>query len=233
MASTQPTTQVPHHVNALLSHLTSRPGVQSTFILSRKDGSIIQSTGLFASSPPPSTSPSVSGEPTDPNPSHIPESQSKGVGTDSSDPSPTNVPLPESGASTPQPLSQGQSKKSTYQPSQAEALAARIFSFVTSATDLSASFANPPVTGKESGNVNGNANGSTPTLNGVREGEGTREEGDGEGSEKEDDADDVKLLRFRSKKHEVVVVPDRKYILCVVHDAASSVGAGGGGRNAR
>ncbi|PYH45405.1 uncharacterized protein BP01DRAFT_340896, partial [Aspergillus saccharolyticus JOP 1030-1] len=44
------TTQIPHHVTALLSHLTSRPGVQSTFILSRKDGSIIQSTGLYASS---------------------------------------------------------------------------------------------------------------------------------------------------------------------------------------
>lgn len=104
---------------------------------------------------------------------------------------------------------------------------------MTSATNLSASVANPPVTGKENGNINGNANGSTPTLNGVQEGEGNREEGDGEGSEKEDDVDDVKLLRFRSKKHEVVVVPDRKYILCVVHDAAPSVGAGGGSRGAR
>lgn len=141
------------------------------------------------------------------------------------------MPLPESGASTPQPQAQAQaqSKKSTYQPSQAEALAARIFAFVTSATELSASFANPRVAGHETAN----ANGSAPTLNGGREGEGTREEGDGEGSGKEDDADDVKLLRFRSKKHEVVVVPDRKYILCVVHDAASSVGAGGGGRSAR
>lgn len=62
-----------------------------------------------------------------------------------------------------------------------------------------------------------------------------REEGDGEGSGKEEEGDDVKLLRFRSKKHEVVVVPDRKYILCVVHDAASpgSGGSAGGGRGAR
>lgn len=61
-------------------------------------------------------------------------------------------------------------------------------------------------------------------LNGV---EGFREDGDAEGSGKEEDGDDVKLLRFRSKKHEVVVVPDRKYILCVVHGAASAGGGGG------
>lgn len=49
-----------------------------------------------------------------------------------------------------------------------------------------------------------------------------REEGD-EGQEKEED-DEVKLLRLRTKKHEIVVVPDRKYLLCVVHDAAHMAG---------
>ena len=39
-----------------LSRLASKPGVQSTLILSKSDGSIIRSTGLLASSPAPSTS---------------------------------------------------------------------------------------------------------------------------------------------------------------------------------
>lgn len=30
--------------------------------------------------------------------------------------------------------------------------------------------------------------------------------------------DDVKLLRLRTKKHELVIVPDSKYIFVVVHD---------------
>ncbi|KAG9237049.1 hypothetical protein BJ875DRAFT_184513 [Amylocarpus encephaloides] len=33
-----------------------------------------------------------------------------------------------------------------------------------------------------------------------------------------DTEDDVKLLRLRTKKHELVIVPDAKYIFVVVHD---------------
>ena len=40
-----------------LSRLASKPGVQSTLILSKSDGSIIRSTGLLASSTSPSSSP--------------------------------------------------------------------------------------------------------------------------------------------------------------------------------
>lgn len=39
-----------------LSRLASKPGVQSTLILSKSDGSIIRSTGLLASLPSPSSS---------------------------------------------------------------------------------------------------------------------------------------------------------------------------------
>lgn len=47
-----------------------------------------------------------------------------------------------------------------------------------------------------------------------------------EGIDRQDD-DEVKLLRLRTKKHEIVVVPDRKYLLCVVHDAAHASGGSG------
>lgn len=48
--------------------------------------------------------------------------------------------------------------------------------------------------------------------------------------EREED-DEIKLLRLRTKKNEIVVVPDRKYLLCVVHDAsgAGATSASGGG----
>lgn len=58
---------------------------------------------------------------------------------------------------------------------------------------------------------------------------------DSDNHEREGEDDEVKLLRLRTKKHEIVVVPDKKYLLCVIHDAlgitstTSSTGAGGGG----
>jgi hypothetical protein len=54
---------------------------------------------------------------------------------------------------------------------------------------------------------------------------------DSEGHEREDE-DGVKLLRLRTKLHEIIVIPDRKFLLCVVHDisgAGSGTGAAGGG----
>lgn len=57
---------------------------------------------------------------------------------------------------------------------------------------------------------------------------GRADDPDGEGREKEDD-DEVKLLRLRTKKNEIVIVPNRKYLLCVVHDVTSNSTAGGGG----
>ena len=36
------------------------------------------------------------------------------------------------------------------------------------------------------------------------------------------DQDEPRLLRLRTKKQEIVIVPDAKYLLTVVHDTASS-----------
>ncbi|CAI7668426.1 unnamed protein product [Penicillium manginii] len=185
--------QVPQHVTALLSHLTSRPGVQSTLILSRKDGSIIQSTGLLA--------PLESGTNT---PRSAPIAP------------PTTEPPTDSSPSSP-----AQPSPSTYQPSQAETLAAHIFNFVSSASALGISFSRP--TGKADERA-------TPTLEGApnvyANGTSTpREDGDPDSADREEE-DEVKLLRMRTRKHEIVVVPDRKYLLCVVHDATNASGAG-------
>ncbi|PYH97719.1 hypothetical protein BO71DRAFT_447786 [Aspergillus ellipticus CBS 707.79] len=197
MALPTTTTQIPHHVTSLLTHLTSRPGVQSTFILSRKDGTIIQSTGLHAPKPTRTSPPPPSEEPSEPtSPAEAPSS-----------PQNDQPPPPQQQQQQPQ-----QPLQKPYYPSHAEALAAHIFAFVSSASDLSLSLSHPPEgAGRQEGFADGGA-------------------GEAEGAfEREGDDDEVKLLRLRTKKHEIVVVPDRKFLLCVVHDAAHGVAGGGSG----
>ncbi|EPS28399.1 hypothetical protein PDE_03345 [Penicillium oxalicum 114-2] len=194
--------RVPHHVTALLSHLTSRPGVQSTMILARKDGSIIQCTGELAAS------------------ENLSRSNSTAIAAaeiSTTQPSESSPASPD--ASTPAP----------YQPSQAETLAAHIFNFVTSASALGLTLAHPVPTqsgnGRSSSGLNGDYDGygagSTNTA-------APREEDHDAGLDREEE-DEVKLLRMRTRKHEIVVVPDRKYLLCVVHAATHSGASGSAG----
>ncbi|RHZ50444.1 uncharacterized protein CDV56_101201 [Aspergillus thermomutatus] len=205
MAYATANTQIPQHVTALLSHLTSRPGVQSTFILSRKDGSIIQSTGLFASAPTRNSTTSATQTPP----------ATDGANSTSTPPAESLDPSSPPGTNTvPAPTAQ-----KPYQPSQAESLAARIFAFVSSASELGMSMSRPPAENRDSYQTG--LNGSSELGDGA-----ARDDARTEGVDREED-DEVKLLRLRTKKHEIVVVPDRKYLLCVVHDAAHAPGGSG------
>ncbi|KAL6230497.1 hypothetical protein BDW75DRAFT_222576 [Aspergillus navahoensis] len=225
MANSTTSPQIPQHVSALLSHLTSRPGVQSTLILSRKNGSIIQTTGLLA---PPKRTSVTSGAST---PVPTPGTENAATDTPTDTATDTTAPSSPSTKAETQQLqasstTSAQTQSKPYQPTQAEALAAHIFAFVSAASNLSLSLSNPP--GEDAG---GNSVHESGLVNGSGNGNG-RDEGEAEGSEGQDD-DEVKLLRLRTKKHEVVVVPDRKYLLCVVQDAtlgaAGSSGSGGSG----
>lgn len=170
-------------------------------ILSRKDGSIIQSTGLLApqESGAPRVTPSTS-SPTDQTPLAQP---------------------PDSSPASPAPPTQ-----STYQPSQAEALAAHIFAFVSSASALGVSLSKPITQQAGEGSSSTGLEGGYEALaNGTST---PQDERDADG-EDHDGEDEVKLLRMRTRKHEIVVVPDRKYLLCVVHDAAHASGGTGTG----
>jgi hypothetical protein len=74
-----------------------------------------------------------------------------------------------------------------------------------------------------------NSNGTEPRAGG---GSFSEEDMEKDSHEKGDEEDEVKLLRLRTRKHEIVIVPDRKYLLCVVHDTTatpSSAASGGGG----
>ncbi|KAJ5612106.1 hypothetical protein N7510_005300 [Penicillium lagena] len=206
-APTPRTPQVPQHVTALLSHLTSRPGVHSTLILSRRDGSIIQGTGLLA--PPPADANGVSHpSATDPIPPSVPQQSDE---------------PPSSPAS---PAANVLSLSSPYQPSQAEALAAHIFAFVSSASALGVSLSRP------ASQQNGGAHESQPAAwdaghETYANGTSTPREEDRDADTVDVEEDEIKLLRMRTRKHEIVVVPDKKYLLCVVHDAAHASGGPG------
>jgi hypothetical protein len=117
---------------------------------------------------------------------------------------------------------------SSYQPSQAETLAAHIFAYVSSASALGISLSKPITQTGEGSNATA-LNGYGTYGNGMST---PQEERDADTADR--DEDEVKLLRMRTRKHEIVVVPDRKYLLCVVHDAAhASTGAGAGAGAAR
>ncbi|KAK2765113.1 hypothetical protein FQN54_008812 [Arachnomyces sp. PD_36] len=210
--------QIPQNVTALLSHLCSRPGVQSTLILSRKDGSIIQCTGLLASGSSPNRNNSVTSP-----------------GSTTTEIPPTS-PSADTGASaalnevtSPTTTNPTTSNPPPYKPSQAEALAAHIHAFVSSASSLSDSLCHPVTSNSKTENRHSPNN--LPRGSNAMEDTGsptyTTEEGNNEGPEREDESE-VKLLRLRTKRHEIVVVPDRRFLLCVVHDiAAASMTAGG------
>ncbi|KAJ6087962.1 hypothetical protein N7467_006876 [Penicillium canescens] len=203
MANATRTQQVPQHVTALLSHLTSRPGVQSTLILSRKDGSIIQRTGQLAVP--------TSEENGSSRTAQIPStSESNPLSAQSADSSPASPALAASSQS--------------YQPSQTEALAAHIFAFVSSASALGVSLSRPTIDEVPPTREVGQDYGIGKGTSREDDRDGDAGDRDGDAGDREED-DEVKLLRMRTRKHEIVVVPDRKYLLCVVHDAAAGPGA--------
>ncbi|KAL1992859.1 hypothetical protein VTN49DRAFT_3615 [Thermomyces lanuginosus] len=203
---------IPQHVSNLLSHLISRPGVQSTLILSRKDGSIIQVTGKLASSSPQSRTNNIASS-----------SRRESVPSQSDTTSAVASSSSQDGNTTPAAAGAATPASTPYKPTYAEVLAAQIHAFVSNAATLSSTLAHP--SGGEDGYNGHPANGLDEDKADVN---GGTDDADGEGREKEDD-DEVKLLRLRTKKNEIVIVPSRKYLLCVVHDVTSNSTTGGGG----
>jgi len=122
---------------SLLTRLSQKPGVQSTLILSRENGTIIRTSGLI---------------------SH----------RSSANPNST---LPASSDSTNDTYTNGRKESGIHS---AEDVASMVWSFLTAAGTL---------------------------------------------VDELDKEDEVKLLRLRTKKSEIVIVPDPRYILVAIHDA--------------
>ncbi|TGZ84976.1 hypothetical protein EX30DRAFT_392370 [Ascodesmis nigricans] len=136
----------------LLAHLTSKPSIQSLLVLSRTDGSIIQSSGAL--SRPSATDGKASED--------------------------------ENGAKS------------------LEKYASVVWNYVKATEEMVGGLEEADgrkVVGKEGGEEKGDG----------AENGGETTEGEG-----------VKLLRVRTGRREIVIVPDKKYILAVFHDTLSA-----------
>ena len=122
----------------LLARLSQRPGVQSTLILSRQDGAIVQSSGLVTEE----------------------DEQQEGV-TSAANGTYANG-------------TDGEVQKKNKGTRKAEDVARLVWNFVKSAGEM------------------------VQELNG--------------------DNDEAKLVRLRTKKNELLIVPEGKYLLVVIHD---------------
>src|SRR5262249_42736006 len=161
-------------------------------------GSIIQTTGLLARSnsvTPVSTATAFV-------PEDVPASPP--VAVEAISPIVANDPLPH----TPQ----ASTHAISYKPSHAEALAAHIYAFVSTASALSSTLSHPSTSmnAEADNDPSSTAGSGTHGYGGTK----TRDvDQDIEGHEREDE-DEVKLLRLRTKLHEIIIIPDRKFLLC-------------------
>lgn len=127
-------------------------------------------------------------------------------------------------------LTASATQNAPYKPTQVELLAAHIYAFVSSASALSTALSNPSSGGDNSEIEYGTRSIPGEGASGNIEA-GRIDDRDTEtGSDREND-DEVKLLRLRTKIHEIIIIPDRRFLLCVVHDV--SVGGPGGGGSHR
>ncbi|KAL8870302.1 MAG: hypothetical protein Q9174_003625 [Haloplaca sp. 1 TL-2023] len=134
-----------------LSRLAAKPGVQSTLVLSKSDGSIIRSTGLLADS--------AAQEPSDP---------PIAVGDHSFGSDTALGTTPGNNAAN------GSTQEDENKGNNAPHVARMIFKFVTAANEF---------------------------------------------ADEMEKGDHARLLRMRLRRQEIVIVPDPKFLLAVIHDA--------------
>jgi len=174
-------------IEAMLRGLTERPNVQSTLILSKKDGSIIRATGFDASEKPNTSNTGQSYQ----------WSPAQG-GTERSDRHDGN------GAGI---KVTSETNASQDEPKTVEVLASSIFDFVNSASAL----------GLTLGTTSRLTATSDRTPRRPTDRESTTTERNPEDEiESRNGADEVQLLRLRTKHQEIIIFPDPNYICCVV-----------------
>ena len=175
----------------MLRGLTERPNVQSTLILSRRDGSIIRATGIKQSE---DTRTSISTTP-------YQWSQAQSSKTDSD--------VSERGGLSAADVS-NEPAETQHSAMPAEVLATSIFQFVNNASGLGATLG---ATSRRAIRMDG-------TFAGGAFSDGTRVSRKDQSLDEEAEhgmsEDEVQLLRLRTKYQEIIIFPDSNYICCVV-----------------
>ncbi|EXJ86514.1 hypothetical protein A1O3_03465 [Capronia epimyces CBS 606.96] len=180
-------------IDAMLRGLTERPNVQSTLILSRRDGSIIAATGVAASKMPTASTPATG------------ISYTKYTQTQQAAPTPV-----EGGSDVTQGAAEATETAQEKPPQPVELLASSIFQFVTNADALGVTLGTVSrgTTGSEGPH---GGSGHSDDTTGSKQDAGNEEESDQTRGE-----DDVQLLRLRIKHQEIIIFPDPNYICCVI-----------------
>lgn len=180
---------VPPAVAGILQNLSSRPNVESTLVLSRSDGSIICATGSIS----PSQQANVGGRPVSAALSATRDSTTNEVANEPESASEAEEVTPQSKAAM----------------GPAELLASSVLSFVHSATLL----------GRAAGRSNDDPESQDAARAGFyetapnQEADDQEQNGDSESAGREDQ---IQLLRLRTRRQEVIIYPDTKYLCCVV-----------------
>lgn len=174
----------------MLRGLTERPNVQSTLILSRKDGSVIRATGLANPATKNETAPGAT----------YPWSQSRETRSDSGG--------PEKGHAAGERSDESEGAQTHSMP--IELLASTIFQFVINANSLGVTL------GATTRSAGGRDVPHLGTSHGDSAKEWSQETTVEDESEKTIDDTDVQLLRLRTKHQEIIIFPDPNYICCVV-----------------
>ncbi|KIW75812.1 hypothetical protein Z517_10556 [Fonsecaea pedrosoi CBS 271.37] len=179
-------------IDAMLRGLTERPNVQSTLILSRRDGSIIRVTGI--------ASPAGEGRPAASATAYQwPQKEESRRGTDASEKEQSSTAHETDDTSEVQ-----------YIEKPVERLASSIFQFVNNANAMGATLgAASRSAARPDGTYPGAAYGEAKTVQ-------NKERNTEEDAENGDTEDEVQLLRLRTKHQEIIIFPDPNYICCVV-----------------
>jgi len=184
-------------VASTLETLARRPNVQSTLILSRKDGSIISSTGLV---------------------------QAVEAGDVSTQPMTRGIGIFDCGNVTEQMARNGSQNTRTSAPIQttarsqvtaAEVLASAIFRFVAEAGSLQSAMDKVTSPSPTSMRV-------TLSLASDNYGPATPEPKNDQPVEEYGGIDEVQLLRLRTRKQEIIVYPDKHFLCCVIQGSEHS-----------
>lgn len=187
----------------MLRGLTDRPNVQSTLILSRRDGSIIKATGIHALVKP--TTPGA-GDGYRWSEAHDDKQNAN------------NIDGPTSPTKTSNEVGHDQDNPTTV-----DVLASSIFQFVNNASALGVTLGSiSPDRARAEGTSAGAIYGDTTTG-------GSHEANTEEDSDHKVGEDEVQLLRLRTKHQEIIIFPDPSYICCVVQ----RVGKAGNGPERR
>lgn len=192
-------------VSKTLQALTSRPGVESTLILSREDGSIIKVAGFLEEpSEAVANNGTISADDSIPSPHAQQQTElvkgttSDNDGGEAGDGAVTVADAPEAG------------------PTRAERFASEIFNFVVAASSLASSLRSTAGSTESGPSLKSGGGGGVVLVDHGESDEKTAYSTPF--TEHPAGPDDLQLLRMRTKKHEVIIFPDSKFLCCVVQN---------------